>query len=345
MSITIPHIKGFEILLKQLKSQFQYETRTIKEINAGMNNKLFRLTDASGKSLLAKFYYTDDRKRLQREYTAFEYLQSRKINFTPQVYLKNNRYHFAVYSYESGKTKKAEDMTINDLDKMLEFIFALHSNKFNEAKDIFPSAVMACFSYKDYLNNITFRLKKFNDYVRSKEVHPMVLSLINEQDIVGFVQEKLKATLTSMSEKDIDTPIKDEEKKLWMVDFGPHNILFRPDNRLIFIDFEYFGWDDPARLIGDFVNHDVMQDLPHQHKQYFVESYKDKIKRQKNLLRRIDKVITLVAIEWFTILLHSITPEKIKQRQSSIKNFQQDEYINTQIGKLLKRIGSFDTYK
>ena len=35
-------------------------------------------------------------------------------------------------------------------------------------------------------------------------------------------------------------------------DFGFHNALATPGGRLVFIDFEYAGWDDPAKLANDF---------------------------------------------------------------------------------------------
>ena len=35
-------------------------------------------------------------------------------------------------------------------------------------------------------------------------------------------------------------------------DFGFHNVLRRPGGHLVFLDFEHAGWDDPAKLFGDF---------------------------------------------------------------------------------------------
>ncbi|NCW27038.1 MAG: hypothetical protein EBV83_01870 [Verrucomicrobia bacterium] len=35
-------------------------------------------------------------------------------------------------------------------------------------------------------------------------------------------------------------------------DFGFHNSLLGDDNRLRFFDFEYAGWDDPAKMAADF---------------------------------------------------------------------------------------------
>jgi len=36
-------------------------------------------------------------------------------------------------------------------------------------------------------------------------------------------------------------------------DFGFHNVLRRDDGSLCFLDFEHGGWDDPAKLVADFI--------------------------------------------------------------------------------------------
>src|SRR5262249_52494804 len=42
------------------------------------------------------------------------------------------------------------------------------------------------------------------------------------------------------------------ERCLSPSDFGFHNALCEPNGRFRFIDFEYAGWDDPARMVCDF---------------------------------------------------------------------------------------------
>ena len=51
---------------------------------------------------------------------------------------------------------------------------------------------------------------------------------------------------------DMDHPLDTQESVLSPSDFGFHNALLGPDGKLCFIDFEYAGWDDPAKLICDF---------------------------------------------------------------------------------------------
>src|SRR6185503_11886129 len=37
-------------------------------------------------------------------------------------------------------------------------------------------------------------------------------------------------------------------------DFGYHNAVLADDETVRFFDFEYAGWDDPAKLVCDFFN-------------------------------------------------------------------------------------------
>ena len=46
-----------------------------------------------------------------------------------------------------------------------------------------------------------------------------------------------------------------EWRSLVPSDFGFHNSLRRPDGSLAFVDFEYFGWDDPVKLTADILLH------------------------------------------------------------------------------------------
>jgi hypothetical protein len=47
-------------------------------------------------------------------------------------------------------------------------------------------------------------------------------------------------------------PIDNADRCLSPSDFGFHNALQGPDGALQFLDFEYAGWDDPAKTVCDF---------------------------------------------------------------------------------------------
>jgi hypothetical protein len=54
---------------------------------------------------------------------------------------------------------------------------------------------------------------------------------------------------------DWDMPLSADRRILSPSDFGFHNALRRADGTIVFVDFEYFGWDDPAKLCCDFCMH------------------------------------------------------------------------------------------
>ena len=47
-------------------------------------------------------------------------------------------------------------------------------------------------------------------------------------------------------------PLGEADRVVSPSDFGFHNALRTEDGRLAFLDFEYAGWDDPAKLVCDF---------------------------------------------------------------------------------------------
>ena len=55
-----------------------------------------------------------------------------------------------------------------------------------------------------------------------------------------------------ISHPDFKKELKSDEKIISPSDFGLHNAKLNRDHRLTFFDFEYAGWDDPAKTIADF---------------------------------------------------------------------------------------------
>jgi hypothetical protein len=68
------------------------------------------------------------------------------------------------------------------------------------------------------------------------------------------VKEKVIAAAAAKG-VDLGEPLANIERIVSPSDFGFHNAIERDDNgALCFHDFEYAGWDDPAKLFGDMFN-------------------------------------------------------------------------------------------
>src|SRR5205814_4733466 len=91
-----------------------------------------------------------------------------------------------------------------------------------------------------------------------------------------------------------------EARTLSPSDFGFHNMLRRPNGELAFLDFEYFGWDDPAKTVSDFILHPGME-LPHSLKQQFFAGALAVFSGSPKIEARVRAVYPLFALKWATI--------------------------------------------
>jgi hypothetical protein len=92
-------------------------------------------------------------------------------------------------------------------------------------------------------------------------------------------------------------------------DFGFHNAIRRPDGALAFVDFEYFGWDDPAKTVVDFLLHPGMT-ISQPLKQRFADRFVDAFAFVPELAARARLVYPMFGLKWCVILLNDFLPDR-----------------------------------
>ena len=97
-------------------------------------------------------------------------------------------------------------------------------------------------------------------------------------------------------------------------DFGFHNALRQPGGGIIFLDFEYFGWDDPAKMISDFLLHPAMDFSPSAKKK-FASALFGYFPEWPGLLGRVESVYPLFGLKWCAIMLNEFLPDQLRRRQ------------------------------
>jgi len=306
-----------------------------KPLSGGMNNKLFCL-NALNKKLLLKLYVSDDRNRLQREYSSFEYLKKEGFVDVPLTFLKDKKLNFAVYSFEEGIPKNAEDLNKKDLEKMVDFLVRLQ--KLKPPTSQFLPAVMSCFSLEEYLKKIENRVENFSKAINDPELQVGVKNFVQKTKILNFLKEKSLMVCQNIRKNKLTEVINEKDKRLSPVDFGIHNTIFKLDGNQVYVDFEYFGWDDPTEVIAFFVNHDKTTNLSDENKKFFIETYKNKSRLPKHLIDKLDSLIVLDSLDWIGLLLGSMTPVRIKYYINSNQNIDPLRFTREQIVKIEKRL-------
>ena len=104
---------------------------------------------------------------------------------------------------------------------------------------------------------------------------------------------------------DFDAPIAERERTLSPSDFGFHNVL-RVDGSLFFVDFEYAGWDDPAKLICDFGCHPEIP-VSDEYLQALKNSFYPYLENAENSIHRSEILMPLYRLKWCCIMLNEFT--------------------------------------
>jgi hypothetical protein len=85
----------------------------------------------------------------------------------------------------------------------------------------------------------------------------------------------------------------------------------------VFLDFEYFGWDDPAKMVSDFLMHPGMS-LSLSAKQRFLSGILDRCDFATNFKSRLNGVYPLWGLKWTLIMLNEFVPEHLRRRRFAL---------------------------
>ena len=114
--------------------------------------------------------------------------------------------------------------------------------------------------------------------------------------------------------------------KLSPSDFGFHNALL-VDKKIFWLDFEYFGWDDPAKTISDFLLHPAMN-LKEKQKMVFEKEMLQQFMDSKLMLDRYLLLLPIFGIKWCLILLNEFLPDRYAMRVNA-KHFSMKDNIHS----------------
>jgi hypothetical protein len=97
-------------------------------------------------------------------------------------------------------------------------------------------------------------------------------------------------------------------------DFGLHNALRGDDGQLRFIDFEYFGWDDPVKLVCDAAIHPG-SNLPENGARRLIEQLSREFEpRDPAFAMRCGVLYPVFGLIWCLIILNDYLPESRSRR-------------------------------
>jgi len=220
----------------------------------------------------------------------------------------------ALYEFVEGEKIGFDCPGTRDVDFAIEFLGRLRTlARLPESRQFGPASE-ACFSARHIVENIQGRLERLSACPEAEAAGGLRAFLSDEfapawDRVTRWSQSHLEQAGT-LFEQQLDSI----QRTLSPSDFGFHNALKRVDGRMIFLDFEYFGWDDPAKMIVDFLLHPAMG-LGPDLKSRFTRGVLGNFQDVPGLLRRVEAVYPLFGLKWCLILLNEFLPESLLRRE------------------------------
>jgi len=297
-----------------LRHNLGKEAVSFERLKGGRNSRVVRVNCHDGSVFAAKAYFqspSDPRDRMGCEYRALAFLKEEGIHQVATPLCNDPEQKIAVYEFVSGDPVHGGVVGNVEIDQAVAFLAALRKLATPEMAEHFGSASEACFSIREILRNVEERFERLEKAALQK---PFLASFL-ERELSPFRAEAEDWLGRFCREKGlpIDQEIPVSARTLSPSDFGFHNALKLPDGGLVFLDFEYFGWDDPAKTVSDFLLHPGME-LSQESRQRFFAGMMNAFTDIEGLADRARAVYPLFGLKWCAILLNEFTREQNERR-------------------------------
>jgi hypothetical protein len=221
----------------------------------GANNRVFRVS-GPGWVAVAKHYFRtakDPRDRLGAEREFYGLIARAGIHSAPQALAWSEPLRVGLFEFVAGRRLEASELTHSHRDQAIGLITQLNRLRGDPVARRIPMGSEACFSVGDHLGCVDRRLARLGSVADES---------VEERDARQFITHELDPGWRRVRDRvrgqwrgaglDDEEVLAVGSRCLSPSDFGFHNVIVTGNGELKFHDFEYAGWDDPAKLICDF---------------------------------------------------------------------------------------------
>ena len=107
---------------------------------------------------------------------------------------------------------------------------------------------------------------------------------------------------------------------------------------MAFLDFEYFGWDDPVKLTADFLLHPGMTLAPAARRSFRLAAER-RYANDPGFGARLDALYVLFGLRWVLVLLNEFLPERWEARVKAGVGADWDEAKKRQLARAMELLG------
>lgn len=282
-------------------------------VGGGCNSRIYKVRFKQQEFALKQYPLGvgDSEGRLAAEVGALRLMERHRVDSVPRVVGVDQNRGYALLTWIDGSAVR--EPTDADVDAALVFLETIHGlRQLSWAKDQ-PPAAEACLTGAEIDRQIGRRFA----HLQSLEAESELLIFLKScfRPIWRRAVEQARADIAAAG-GNFSAELPHERRSLIPADFGFHNSLRRRDGALAFIDFEYFGWDDPAKLTADTLLHpgtSLAATQSNRFRRGAVRLYGG----DATFEQQLSAYLPLFALRWTLILLNEFIPERWERRLMS----------------------------
>jgi hypothetical protein len=222
-------------------------------LKQGGNNQVFRLKGGKGDYALKRYFQHpgDARDRFNTERVFYTLLWNNGVRQIPEPCAWDAEFRVGLFSFVEGARLQAEEVNSRFVEQALEFVQKINALRSSEAAKAVPTASEAYFSIPEQVESVDKRVQTLLQIDGKSSVDQMALAFAKDELLPVWQKVKEKILQRVNQSPALAQPLEISQRCLSPSDFGYHNALLN-SGRLQFMDFEYAGWDDPAKMVCDF---------------------------------------------------------------------------------------------
>jgi thiamine kinase-like enzyme len=312
----------------------------LEAIAGGGNNRVFRLT-VNSQPLLLKAYFRhplDPRDRLKAEFDFTRFAWQHGVRQVPRPLAYDEANGLGLYEFIDGRKLEPGEVNDNAVSQALKFYADLNQQRSLPKAQQLPAGSEACFCLADHLHCVERRLARCEAWQPVSDLDRQALTFVQDELLPRWrqirTQVESEASQLGLALNDV---LPAQQRCLSPSDFGFHNALLEKSGQLRFIDFEYAGWDDPAKLACDFFCQPAVP-VPGEFWDMFVRELLLNTPHPDRERRRLELLLPVYRMKWVTILLNDFHPAGNDRRRFARPGQDPEERKSQQLAKARDRL-------
>lgn len=302
---------------------------SLTSLQGGINNQVFSCSvgaDQSKRFVIKGYAPRGSSDRMTAEVDFLRYAKLVAPHYVPSLLVEDEERRCVVLEYLDGDPYPAGiSPSEKDILEAGNFFYLLNADQLLAKQYIKQSAAEGFLSLSEHLENVSKRLDQLS------AAHLPVRMKSNAKALVQQIYQQLDAvknrTRTLIEKGLIQDHVKIDDCCVSPSDFGFHN-AFRTVDGVKFFDFEFAGWDDPAKLMVDFMLQPRMPVAPNLANTFYrsVTPF-----GSDKLMDRIAVLGPILRLKWLCIMLSVLRPDRLSEMQVVAHGAMGENYIKQRL--------------